>query len=212
MRLKCWLPHGVLATLGVASFLFDAPIRGVLNQSTSPEFVKWMGVVGDWGDWPELMVLSFVIWLVSRALKLPGLQKIIVIMAIGSTLSGMAVNTLRLTTGRTRPNNKEISQGFYGLRHEGRWLVGKNKYNSFPSGHMATASGFVLPVLFLRGIPAVPLLIFPALMAVARISTGAHHFSDTVCAFVISTWVSLALSRSRLVCELSRGIEKRGSE
>lgn len=205
MRWKFWLAHAMLVALGAASFAFDAPVRQLASQHATPEFVKFMGLVGDWGDWPELMGFSLLVWLGARLLKRPALQRAIVIMAVGSTLSGMAVNTIRLTSGRTRPNNKEVPQGFYGPRHEGRWLIGRNKFNSFPSGHMATASGYVLPVVFLQGAPAAPLLVFPALMAAARVSTGSHHFSDTVCAFIISTWVCLALARSRFARSLARG-------
>lgn len=199
MRLRRFLPHIALAVIGAASFAFDQPVQDLVRRYADRDFERLMGLVGDWGDWPELMAFSFLVWLAAGFWKRNELRRMIVIMAVGSTLSGLAVNTLRLTTGRTRPGNKDVPQGFYGLRHEDRWLVGRHKFNSFPSGHMATASGYVLPVVFLRGLPAAPLLAFPALMAVARIVTDAHHFSDTVCSFIISVWVCLALVRSRFV-------------
>jgi prolyl oligopeptidase len=42
---------------------------------------------------------------------------------IASTLAGMAVNASRLTTGRTRPR-ATAEQGWYGTRHDGKWLIG----------------------------------------------------------------------------------------
>jgi membrane-associated phospholipid phosphatase len=102
-------------------------------------------------------------------------------MMIASTLAGAAVNTLRLTTGRTRPVNTEAAQGWYGPSK-----IGQYKFNSFPSGHTATAAGAGFILLFSKSWLAFCGIFFALLMAVARISTGSHHPSDTAFALVFA--------------------------
>jgi len=104
---------------------------------------------------------------------------------IASTLAGLVANASRLTTGRTRPK-ESLEQGFYGPWHDGKLLIGQPAYNSFPSGHTATAFGLAAVLAF-----ACPLLGFPALagaglVAWSSIAMGAHHPSDVVVSIVLS--------------------------
>ena len=113
---------------------------------------------------------------------------------IASTLAGMAVNASRLTTGRTRPRVAE--QGWYGPRHDGKWLIGVADFNSFPSGHTATAVGFAGVILFAAPAWGIPAMIAAGLIAASRIQLGAHHPSDIAAATLI------ALATAWLVWEL----------
>ncbi len=70
---------------------------------------------------------------------------------VASTVAGVLANTMRLTTGRTRPRESpKMAQGWYGPFHEGQLTIGNSKYNSFPSGHTATAVGFAGVILIAR--------------------------------------------------------------
>ena len=104
----------------------------------------------------------------------------------------MAVNASRLTTGRTRPR-AEAAQGWYGPHHDGRWLIGKADFNSFPSGHTATAVGFAGVLLF--GAPAWGSIAvaIAGLIAYSRLLLGAHHPSDVVAATIVALAVAWAV-------------------
>ncbi len=112
-------------------------------------------------------------------------REAVVAAMIASTLAGMAVNTLRLTTGRTRPSNTEVEQGWYGPGKIGRY-----KFNSFPSGHTATAAGAGFALVFYGVGPGLVGLVFIAIMIMSRVSLGAHHPSDVAFALVISAAVA----------------------
>ena len=112
-------------------------------------------------------------------------------------LAGMLANSSRLTTGRTRPRESpKIEQGFYGPWHEGRWLIGVPAYNSFPSGHTATAFGFAAVIVFaspvLGTVVAIPLA---AAVAWASIGIGAHHPSDVIVSILLSCLVAWGVWR-----------------
>ena len=111
---------------------------------------------------------------------------------IASTLAGMAVNLSRLTTGRTRPR-AATEQGWYGPHHDGKWLIGQADFNSFPSGHTATAVGFAGVILFAAPAWGVPAMIVALDVAVSRILLGAHHPSDVMTATVVALAVAWAV-------------------
>jgi len=112
-------------------------------------------------------------------------QRILLSAMIASTLAGMAVNASRLTTGRTRPR-ATAEQGWYGPNHGGKWLVGEADFNSFPSGHTATAVGFAGVILFSAPTWGVVAMVGAGGIALARILLGAHHPSDVVAATILS--------------------------
>jgi membrane-associated phospholipid phosphatase len=106
---------------------------------------------------------------------------------IASTLAGMIANASRLTTGRPRPREiPKIEHGFYGPYHNGRILVGVPAYNSFPSGHTATAFGLAAAVVFAS--PGWGLLVLIGAVGVAwsSIAIGAHHPSDVAVSITLA--------------------------
>ena len=118
---------------------------------------------------------------------------------IASTLAGMIANASRLTTGRTRPRESpKIEHGFYGPYHNGRILVGVPAYNSFPSGHTATAFGFAAAIVFASPAWGFLALIGAAAVAWSSIAIGAHHPSDVMAS------VTLAFLAGWFVCRLMK--------
>jgi membrane-associated phospholipid phosphatase len=145
------------------------------------------GAASRYGDWPELMILGgaglFVAW---RARNREWKRMLITAM-IASTLAGMLANTMRLTTGRTRPRESpKIAQGWYGPIHDGRLTIGNSKFNSFPSGHTATAFGFAGVILFARPLLGSLAMLVALAIALSRIALGAHHLSDITVAAVLA--------------------------
>ena len=178
-----------------ASFLLDAPLEHLVRVANGGHWCSHplASLVSRYGDWPELMLVGFAGFLIARRLHNVRWQRILLSAMIASTLAGMAVNTSRLTTGRTRPRVAE--QGWYGPRHDGKWLIGSADFNSFPSGHTATAVGFSGVILFAAPAWGIPAMISAGTIAMARILLGAHHPSDVAAATL------LALAAAWLVWE-----------
>jgi membrane-associated phospholipid phosphatase len=192
---------GVLC--GVSFFLDEAVVRFVAEHRTKP-LKNLAGFISNYGDWPWLMLfaLPFLIW--AWVKKRPLMLRLVAMAMIASTFAGAAANTLRLTTGRTRPNNTQVEPGWYGLRHEGRFLLGKNKFSSFPSGHTATAFGFFAVLAFRRKRHTILWFVPAVLMGASRMVIDSHYLSD-VCVGawfgLIAAW-ALGSSRRFATCRL----------
>lgn len=174
-----------------AAFLLDARIEHGVLEANGGHWCRapLANAVSRYGDWPELMLLGGAGFLLAKKLGSVKWQRLLLSAMIASTLAGMAVNLSRLTTGRTRPR-AEAAQGWYGPHHDGRWLIGKADFNSFPSGHTATAVGFA--GVLLLGAPAWggAAVAVAGVIAFSRLLLGAHHPSDIVTATVIALAVA----------------------
>jgi membrane-associated phospholipid phosphatase len=183
------------------SFRWDTPIRESLLESRGPNWKKSTehkihGMVRKWGDWPPIMVAAVVGYLVARARGNRRWSRIILAAMVASTLAGMVANASRLTTGRTRPRESpKIEQGFYGLYHNGRLLIGVPAYNSFPSGHTATAFGFAAVIAIAAPTWAVVAIPLAGVVAWSSIAIGAHHPSDVTVSILLSFVVGWAVWR-----------------
>jgi membrane-associated phospholipid phosphatase len=113
-------------------------------------------------------------------------------MTLGAILCGLSANVFRGLLGRTRPE-APVEQGWFGPRKDGRWIVGKHAYSSFPSGHTAAAAGFGL-VLFLRGRrPGLFGASYALSVAWSRVHLGVHRPSDVAAGFLLSAFVVFLL-------------------
>ena len=174
------------------AFRPDAPVREQIVSSQgkswkkSPE-AKFHAGVRKWGDWPPLMAACLVAFLAARQVRSRRWMRIIAAAMVASTLAGIVANASRLTTGRTRPKESpKIAHGFYGPWHEGRLLIGQPAYNSFPSGHTATAFGLASVVLFACPPAGVPALAGAVLVAWSSIVMGSHHPSDVTVSILLA--------------------------
>lgn len=179
-----------------ASFRYDAPIRQAIVESQGKNWkktddYKFHSAVRRYGDWPYLMLAGGVGLVVAWKFRSREWTRIIAAAMIASTLAGILCNASRLTTGRTRPRESpKIEQGFYGPWHEGRLLIGQPAYNSFPSGHTATAFGFAGVILFACPWIGLGALILASLVGCSSILMGAHHLSDVVVSIILSLTVA----------------------
>jgi len=178
----------ILALAGIAgSFLLDAPVKQLVLDSNSGHWSKspLAGRLSEYGDWPELMLIGLIGTLIARWLRSVRWQRILIAAIIASTLAGMTINLSRLTTGRTRPR-AAAEMGWYGPKHGEKWLIGEADFNSFPSGHTATAVGFAGVILFAAPGWGLLALCAASSVAISRILLGAHHPSDVITAATIS--------------------------
>ncbi len=174
------------------AFRLDAPVRAAVVASQGKGWKKsgdfrFQSAVRKYGDWPPLMGACAAALLVARLLKSRRWVRVIAAAMIASTLAGIVANASRLTTGRTRPKESpRIEQGFYGPWHDGRLLVGEPAYNSFPSGHTATAFGLAAVVFFACPAAGIFALSAAGLVAWSSIAMGAHHPSDITVSVIVS--------------------------
>jgi len=185
-----------------ASFSWDTPVRETLVASQGPNWKKsplrkTYETIRKWGDWPQIMVVGALGFLVAKWKGNRRWSRIFLIAMVASTLAGMVANASRLTTGRTRPRESpKIEQGFYGPWHEGRLLIGVPAYNSFPSGHTATAFGFAAVIVLASPVFGVMVALpLAAAVAWASIGIGAHHPSDVIVSILLSCLVAWGVWR-----------------
>lgn len=178
------------------SFQIDEPVRQAVVQSQGKGWKKtddfrFKTGVRRFGDWPWLMLAGGIGIGISWRLKKREWIRILATAMLASTIAGLIANTSRLTTGRTRPRESpKIQQGFYGPWREGRLTIGDPPFNSFPSGHTATAFGFAGVILFARLWLGVGAIAIASLIAWSSIMVGAHHPSDVVVSICIALFVA----------------------
>lgn len=178
----------------VGSFLLDVPAERAILSANQGHWndSRLVAQASRFGDWPELMIGGGIGYMLARRFRSIRWQRLFLSAMIASTLAGMTVNASRLTTGRTRPR-AEAAQGWYGPHHDGKWLIGRADFNSFPSGHTATAVGFA--GVLIMGAPewGVLALLAAGFIAWSRLQLGAHHPSDVVAATIISLFIAWAV-------------------
>ena len=171
-----WL--ALLVAAAVVGFWLDPIVVQLVAEHSNKAIKSFAGVLSKIGDWPELMVLAAAGLLVVRRNR--RLVVVIVSMMIAATLAGAAVNSVRLLSGRARPNNTEVGPGWYGISHQGKWLLDKYKYHSFPSGHTGSAFAYfgVLGFAFRRW--SWGFLLLGIAIGWSRIYLNVHYFSDVI--------------------------------
>jgi membrane-associated phospholipid phosphatase len=136
-------------------------------------------------------VLLTIAWM-RRACRLAHL---IFCMMLASTLAGATVNSIRLLSGRTRPSEREARSGWYGLWYGKTFLLRKNKFHSFPSGHTASAFAFFGTAAWARRRWGWLALSLAGAIAWSRLYLNAHHLSDVVVALIIGLLLAFVVWR-----------------
>ncbi len=164
----------------------------VSPKSDLHEFAWWCSKLGEgwvaavWG-----IFFAVILLLVNR----PQLAAKIFFVVLTSELTGLAATILRIVAGRTRPSNHAVPQGFYGVWHDGHWIIGNPAFSSFPSGHAASAVGLTAAAwLFHRGWGALAAVYALAVMW-SRIALEWHHLSDVVASTVLAIPLALLLKK-----------------
>jgi undecaprenyl-diphosphatase len=176
-----WL--ALLIAAAVIGFCLDPIVVQMVAEHSNKALKSFAGFLSKAGDWPELMVLAAAALFVARHDR--RLVIVILCMMIAATLAGAAVNSVRLLSGRARPNNTEVASGWYGVSHQGKWLFDKYKYHSFPSGHTGSALAYfgVLGFAFRRWGWA--FLLLGAAIGWSRIYLNVHYLSDVIVGGVV---------------------------
>jgi membrane-associated phospholipid phosphatase len=179
---------GVLLCAG--GFMLDAPVIAMVAKHGSKGVAKVAGFLSSYGDWPELMILGCLILVFALWRKNKEQRRIVLCMMIAATVAGAVVNSVRIVSGRARPNNREATQEWNGLWKDGEPLFFKNKYHSFPSGHTGAAFAFFGVVTFARPRYGWIFLLVAGAIAWSRIQLNTHHLSDVLTGMVIGITVA----------------------
>jgi membrane-associated phospholipid phosphatase len=178
--------------------LHTLQMKQVPNRELRQGLKELSGEVGRWGDFAGYnLVLVVGLWIGGRAFRSRYFQRLAVASMLCAIFAGAVANVFRFSVGRPRPKAIEregIKDGAYGPKVE--W-----NYNSFPSGHTATAFGSAIPLAI-----AMPPVGVPALMAAcgvswARMFGNQHHPSDVAVAIWLAVLfgvpLGLAVRRTR---------------
>jgi len=185
-RRRRWL--WLLAGVGVVAlaFLADDRVGRALDASKDPglkNIAWWCSKIGEgWVIGAAGIVFAVLFVLLNR----PQLAARIFFVALTSELTGLAATIIRTLTGRTRPSNHDVPPGFYGIWHDGHFILGQAKFSAFPSGHAGSAVGLAAAAwLIHRGWGAVAAVYALAVMW-SRIALQAHHLSDVLASAVLA--------------------------
>lgn len=183
-----------------ASLLKKIQLRHVPNKELRADLKELSGEIGRWGDFAGYnLFLVLAIWTGGRVCRSRYFQRLAVASMMCAILAGLVANVFRFSMGRPRPNaiaKKGIEDGWYGPQI--RW-----DYNSFPSGHTATAFGSSIPLAVAMPVVGVPAMVCATGVCWARMYGSQHHPSDVAVAIWIATLfgipLGLAVRRTRFV-------------
>ncbi len=193
-----WL---LAATAAVAlAWPLDNRVDAALDVTKAPalhHFAWWCSKLGEgWVTAAFGIFFAAVFLLASR----PQIAARIFFVALASAVTGLAGLILRILIGRTRPL-AHTAQGFYGVWHDGHWIIGKYEFSAFPSGHAATVVGFAAAAwLVHRGWGALAAVYALAVMW-SRVALQCHHLSDVVAAAALAIPLAI-LSKKTLLPSL----------
>ena len=140
-----------------------------------------------YGDWPQLTVLGVIVLGIARLLRNQKSSKMLICMMLSSSIAGALVNSVRLTSGRARPNFTEAVREWNGLWNGQQFLLFNNKYHSFPSGHSSAASAFFGVALFARRRYGGWAFFIAIAIGCSRIYLNVHHLSDVLFGILVGT-------------------------
>lgn len=179
---------GIVAILAILSVVDIAASQGAINwpdQWRAPFFF-----ITDYGlsDWILIPSLALMILLRLAMFPLQGvwrqavgeLAMIFAFIFVGVGVPGLITNLFKRLVGRGRPSEFEASGAFSFQNFFNDWT-----FQSFPSGHAATAiaTAFVMGFLWPRSF--LVLLIVGVVVAISRVPVGAHYPTDIFAGIVI---------------------------
>jgi undecaprenyl-diphosphatase len=191
-----WLLAGAAAVAG--AFFLDDRADAALDATKNPalnNFAWWCSKLGEGEIVGGAGILFAGIYFF---LNRPRVAAEIFFVAVASLLTGLAGTVLRVLIGRTRPGihgPAGVPAGFYGVWHDGHWIIGKAAFSAFPSGHAAVAVGLAAAAwLVHRGWGTVAAVYALAVMW-SRVALQWHHLSDVLASAVLAIPLAVLLKK-----------------
>jgi membrane-associated phospholipid phosphatase len=174
----------------------DASVDAALDVTKNPtlaRFAWWCSKVGE-GWVVAVVVIPVTVFFLS--VNRPRIASRIFFAGMISFFSGISATVLRAIFGRTRPElhgPHGVAQGFYGLWHDGHWIIGKTAFSAFPSGHAATAVGLAAGVWLVHRGWGTVMAVYALAVMWSRIALQWHHLSDVLVSAVLGIATGILL-------------------
>ena len=166
----------LLAALGFARW--DQPVLEAVRAGAGEAWVGTARFFSRYGDFPFLLVAGVVALAISLRFRAADWSRIFTAMILAGILAGLVSNATKLATGRVRPGVEHTGHGWYGPKHEDRWVSLRHDFQSFPSSHAACSFGFFFPLFLSRRVIGTAGILVAAAIAWSRVQLNAHHISD----------------------------------
>ena len=169
----------VAIALAVAGFFWwDQSVLAAVRAGACGSWVETARFFSRYGDFPFLLAGGVVALAISLRLRAVNWSRIFTAMILGGILAGLASNATKLATGRVRPRVEHTEHGWYGPKHEDRWVSLRHDFQSFPSSHAACSFGFFFPLFLSRRVIGGAGMLAAVAIAWSRVQLNAHHISD----------------------------------
>lgn len=193
---------GLLVLPRDGALLRALQLKHVPDKELRQDLKDLSGDIGQWGDFAGYnLVLVVGLWIGGRAFRSRYFQRLAVASMLCAIFAGAVANVFRFTVGRPRPRAIErdgVKDGIYGPQV--KW-----NYNSFPSGHTATAFGSAIPLAVAMPPVGVPALVAAGGVCWARMYGNQHHPSDVAVAIWLAVLfgvpLGLAVRRTRFISD-----------
>ena len=184
-----WLLAGAAAV--ALAWPLDASVDAALavDAGRNPALHRlawWCSKLGE--GWVPAVVGTGIA-LILIVLKHPTCAARVFFVALTCELTGLAGLILRILAGRTRPL-AHAPQGFYGVWHDGHWIIGKYEFSAFPSGHSATAAGLAAAAWLVHRGWGMVAAVYALAVIWSRIALQCHHLTDVIA----STFLAIPLA------------------
>lgn len=193
--LLLWLVAGSLAI--VLACPLDSQVGAALDVTNDPvshRIASWFTILGE-GWVPALLGIFLIILYVRR--HRPNVAAKIFFVILAGELAGLAGVIVRLFAGRTRPS-AHVPQGFYGIWHDGHWIIGQFDFSSFPSGHTCITAGMATAAWLVHRGWGAAVALFALAVAWSRVAFGSHHLSDVIASVVLAVPLAVILKKTLL--------------
>jgi len=162
-----------------------------LSKSAEGEIIGGIGIL--------LTVIFF-------RLRRPQLAGQIFFVFASALLIGLAGTILRVLAGRTRPGihgPEGVAPGFYGIWHDGHFILGQAAFSAFPSGHSAVAAGLAAAATLVNRTWGAVAWVYAFAVMWSRIALQWHHLSDVLASAVLA-WPLAWLLKKYLLPHIER--------
>jgi membrane-associated phospholipid phosphatase len=186
---RYWFVAAVLVVLGFAALSVDLPLARWALRKECPEVLSQPAYLAEtFADGIGVLMILAAIYVIDR--RRPETLSRVVACALGA---GLAANIFKLLISRTRPDRFLFDGGVWATFRD--WLPGASAGTlgqSFPSAHMATATGFAIGLAWLYPRGRWVFAAFALFAGAQRIIANKHYLSDVCWGAALGCFVGLA--------------------